>query len=319
MTPSELNFILGALKIRNRRYKYYKDKYALELLKHHLNDQITISELKKSNLGFLTKKKLVTDILAKAGNNLVSNKNFQPDEKHGIDFEITLGRWGDYDEKENDPWYQTSRTGLNLVLQLNFDKKHNDAYHTLIKPVKTNHPFVYYGHPVCYKQFLSMSWARLDVDLDAGEVLIEEIQNDWLRNATAAAKWGYKRLKKEKVKDKDKPDVYNTTSLDAYIKYYEMYLKKYIEVWEEATMNLVIDFSLKELGCKRIFYNTFDTWNYMKGLADDYTRPPKSLYTKLPKRFGFKRTDEVPILLRKDVSLKKKLRKEGLEWHVLAF
>ncbi|MEL7005496.1 MAG: hypothetical protein AAFN93_22605, partial [Bacteroidota bacterium] len=313
MIPSKLKFIRSVLEKDNNYYNYYRDKYVLELLRNSLKEPVSIAVLKKSRLGFLTNKKVVRNILAKAGNKCVTGSDFEHVDDKGIDFNVSLGQWGGYEYESNDPWYQTSRSGLNLVLQLNFDQAHNQAYYKLISPRKSNHPFVYYGHPVRYKKnYLTMSWARLDVDLDAGEVLIEEIQNDWLRNATTAARWGYKRLRKQKVKDRDRPDVYNTTSIASYIKYYEEHLKKYIEIWAEATLNLAITFTLRELGCKRIFYNTYETGNFMKGLSDDYVQPPKSTYTKLPKRFGFEKTHEAPILLKKDGTLQKKLRTEGL-------
>ncbi len=42
--------------------------------------------------------------------------------------------------------------------------------------------FKYTGHPI-HKTRNSIAWARIDLDYLTGEVLIEEIQNDWLRQA----------------------------------------------------------------------------------------------------------------------------------------
>ena len=55
-------------------------------------------------------------------------------------------------------------------------------------------------------------------------------------------------------------------------------------------------FLRSELGLKRIFYYTFDTGNELKRLACD--KPPRSLYTDLPRRFCFRRTHNGPLFLR---------------------
>lgn len=320
MTPSELAFIKSMFYDKKHAlYHYYKDKYALDLLKLKIKEETSIADLKKSHFGFLTQKKTVSEVLAKVGSKTVNGNHFDSVYKtDDIYFNTTLGHWGPRSRKEYDGWYQTSRPGLNLVLQLNFDRVHNDAYYKLVRPDKDWHPFMNDDHPVLKRRGFTMSWVRLDVDLDAGEVLIEEIQNDWLRDVQYEVKWIYDQLDKRKAKD-SKACIVKNSWQEQYITYYEQHLKKYKDVWEEASLNFAISFAVKELGCKHVFYNTFETGNFMKGMDEYYSKPPRSLYTKLPRRFGFVQTEEPPIMLSKEKRLRKKLRTKGLKWYKLTF
>ncbi len=50
-----------------------------------------------------------------------------------------------------------------------------------------------------------------------------------------------------------------------------------------------------ELGIRRIFYHTFDSGVKLNRIAG--TRPPRSLYTRLPSRFCFRETCVPPSFL----------------------
>ena len=184
-------------------------------------------------------------------------------------FVLTLNGWGDSDRG----WDQTSRNQCNLVLQLNFDGFHMQEYHRLVKP--NDHyrdgegPFEYLGHPVCQKQRKTMSWIRMDIDFSTNEVLIEEIQNDWLRKAE------YEDLKY----------------------YVEQVLTPYQNIWAEASMAAALRFIRDELGISTVFYHSFDTGKKIKAVCGS---PPRSMYTQLPKQFGFESTQESPEFLMQD-------------------
>ena len=319
MTPSEMEFLMATLETNKKTYRYFKDKYALDLLAWQLKVEVSVSSLKKSEWGFLTQKDAVKQRLAKAGSKKISSRNFA-DVYHPEDiyFNYTIGQWGEYFKRYKDEWYQTSRSGKNLVLQLNFDESHNINYYKWVRPKNDNHPFTDHGHPICEKGALTMAWARLDIDLENGDVLIEEIQSDWLRYAKSEMRLAKRRLEEAEQKPKEGLNVplakFRNTCL---IRYFEECLKKYVAIWEEAVLNLAIQFSISELGCEKVYYNTFDTGNIMKELSAEYTRPPKSLYTKLPKKFGFKITREPPKMLKEEKLLRKRLKTKGLEWFVL--
>ena len=299
-------------------FYYYKDKYALDLLRLllHTNDELRISELKKSRFGSLLQKAPVKALLAQHGKAMLSKQDL---DKHsnseGRWFHYTFEEWGEYIPHRKDGWYQTTRPGVNLVLQLNFDDFHNYIYHQLVKPEKEDHPFVYYSHPVKHKGSYTLAWARLDVSLDTGEVLIEEIQTDWLREV----RYWVHHLERRIVAGENlgRHWVLEGTTIHALREYYEHMARIYANMWDEAMLSLAIHFGKEVLGLERVFYHTFETGNYLKGLDQYMSKPPRSLYTKLPRRFGFTETDEAPRLVKEEKYLKKKLRKEGLRWFEL--
>ena len=229
-------------------------------------------------------------------------------------FNINLRAWGAFKPHRKEKWRQTTRPGYSLVLRLNFDQMHDVPYYKLIRPVE-DHPFRYSGHPVCQNNRLTMAWARLDLDLDKSEVLIEEIQNDWIRDAYRM----YNRLvryeKKDKKRFKDHWFFEDTkTDLPAFKKYLEEVPEGYKKVWDEAMMSAAIWFSVKELGISDIYMHTHEGGKLLKDC-----NPPRSIYTKLPRRFGFKKTNVAPVFIQNCHYLKKILRKNKIEWWRLNF
>ncbi|GAB5409856.1 MAG: hypothetical protein BalsKO_22210 [Balneolaceae bacterium] len=314
LTPEEYTFIKEILGAEKKFFYYYKDKYALEVAKLLCNDTLKISELKKSDFSFLLQKHPLKVILSDLGRDTLTKDDLErfinPDGKH---FHYTISEWGEYKRHRNDDWFQTSRPGKNLVLQLNFDADHNREYHRLVKPDKEDHPFVYGGHPTKCKRSYTLAWARLDISLETGEVLIEEIQNDWLREV----RYWVKRAQ-QSVEEKEDTSTHwflGRTSYNALKEYVEDVITSYAKLWDEAALCLAIQFCKQELGIERIYYHTFEGGNYLKGL--EYSQPPRSLYTKLPRRFGFTETEEAPRLLKEERYLRKKLRKRKLKWFQL--
>ncbi|MEQ9265425.1 MAG: hypothetical protein RLN81_09410 [Balneolaceae bacterium] len=316
MKPTEYNFIKEILGEEKKPFYYYKDKYALEVAKLLCEDGLRISELKKSEFKFLLQKRPIKSVLSDLGKDTLKNEDLDkfidPD---GKNFHYTISKWGEYEKHRNDGYYQTSRPGINLVLQLNFDDVHNNAYHQLVRPEKGYHPFAFSIHPASQKRSYTMAWARLDISLDTGEVLIEEVQNDWLREAVYWLKRAQLFLEQDRNRDTSEHWLLSRTSLQAINEYLAIIITSYIKLWDEAVLCLAIQFSKKELGLDNIFYHTFEGGNYLKGL--EQSRPPRSLYTKLPRRFGFTETDEAPKLLKEERYLKKKLRKRNLKWFQL--
>jgi hypothetical protein len=79
------------------------------------------------------------------------------------------------------------------VLQLNFNHQHDRLFHESIHPAQDgvfnngDHPVLQRGDRSYYRE--TLAWSRLDIDFDLGEVLIEEIQNDWVRDVAWLRKW----------------------------------------------------------------------------------------------------------------------------------
>lgn len=316
MTSDELSFLTETLGTAKKDYYYYKDQYAADILSMALQGPVKVADLKKSRFGRFTHKKAVSSILGAVGKNTVNGKDFAGHyHEEAVKFGVTLGSWGEYAKGGKDPWYQTSRNGWNLVLQLNFNENHLCDYFRLIRSCTDFHPFIYADHPVLKKAGFTLAWSRLDVDLENGEVLIEEIQNDWLREAKDEMQDAKVTLELA-AKNKSFSDR-EIRKAENYIRYYEKCLKPYIRIWDEAILNLAIGFAVAELGCRKIWYHTVESGNRLKGLAEDFM-PPRSLYSKLPQRFGFELTDQAPVMLKKDKKLKKKLTDKKLRWFKMA-
>ena len=106
-------------------------------------------------------------------------------------------------------------------------------------------------------------------------------------------------------------DYYETSKFSDYVHF----LTQYQKIWDEASLSLAIHFAKQELGINRIFYHDFDSGNILKGL--DYGKPPRSLYTQLPKRFCFEQTDRAPEMIKNDRYMKKVLKENRLKWWLL--
>ena len=87
--------------------------------------------------------------------------------------------------------------------------------------------------------------------------------------------------------------------------YWEVRLRLSRQVWDEAMLCAAIRFLVEELGIRRIFYHTPESGAFYKGYGAEGA--PRSLYTKLPKRFCFQSVEEGPGFLRKTGRRAKKL------------
>jgi hypothetical protein len=318
MNTQELAFLRECLDWHKKPYFYFKDKYALDLLALYVGAGVKIGVVKQSEWGFLLDKPPLKQITASLPGKLLTAEilsGYWPGEVFA--FTLSLDKWGTAGKHRHETWDQTSRPGLNLVLQLNFGQDHNVRYQQLIRPGEEDHPFITYCHPVNQDKDFTLAWARLDVDLDTGEVLVEEIQNDWLRYADEVYHrvTGLFRESKEQVKNHW---FFRETksSYGRFRQYYENVLQPHAAIWDEAMLAAVIQFVRHELGISRIYYHTFESGNRMKHIRKK--RPPKSLYTRLPRRFGFRETGTAPRLIQNTRYLKKKLAAMAeLSWFVL--
>ena len=310
MTPLEIEFIEKTIGSEHKQFYYFRDKYALQLLQYHVKNSVKISELKSSRYQGLVNKQVVQEVLKSCGDSTLHSEMLADTTVlDGKNFNYTLSSWGEYIPHRNESWYQTSRPGKSLVLQLNFDSWHNFRYHQLIK-YDDYDPFVFTGHPVAEKRQFTMAWTRLDIDLDNGEMLIEEIQNDWLREVNSLVKV-LENISKEKKKRRRRHWFFDNCSPSKFCQYVD-FLKQYQKIWDEAILSLAIHFAKEELGLDMIYHHDFDSGNVLKDL--EYGKPPKSLYTQLPKRFCFEQTDRAPEMLRNEKYLKKTLRNKRLKW-----
>jgi len=294
MELQDLKEIIACLSGDRTKFYYFRDRYALMLLKDYIGDKaMPISTLKQSPYANLLNKGLVKKVLATAGNGVITAEMLEMawDEKP-LAFVTTLAEWGE--GKKDWKWNQMSRQGYHLVLQLNMANDHTQQLKKLIRPDDV-HTFNYWDHPSLNKGNRgTLAWVRLDMDFETGEVLIEEIQCDWIRQVRSAVKRGY--------------SWYGEYSSDEIKAYANDVLAPYAKVWEEAMLSAAIDFIRHELGINKIYYHSFEVGALLKNIK--YSKPPRSLYTKLPKQFGFQKTPQGPEFLMREkrvLKLQKKI------------
>ncbi len=299
MRLNEAREIIDCLPKGKTRFYYFKDRYALLLLSLAAEEHRSKKELRSSRFARLLDKEVVREALSQSRGSELAAEDV--DAVWPVRYEcyfLTLAIWG---SNRRDVYYQTSRNGFNIVLQLNFSSEHDDPYRRLVDP-SDRRPFEYGGHPIATGQFHTLAWARLDIDLANEQALIEEIQNDWIRKA----------LRARRVAARQRGPRYRWGSKvnnNRVIRYVDNNLKRHEAIWHEAMLSAAIWFLRCELGVRKIYYHTHESGARLKSI--EYRLPPRSLYTRLPRRFCFAETDEVPGLLA--ASTRSRVRRERLE------
>jgi len=158
---------------RRITFPYFNGRYALLLLKYLIGDGCRIAELRLSNFSSLLEKPVTKTLLAHAGDGQITPELLALTwSEPTLNFVVTIDAF--------DGWTQTSRSGSNLVIQLNFANDHQSAYQHLMRPI--NYGLFQGGaHPTCRSGLETLAWVRVDLDLDREEALIEEVQSDWIR------------------------------------------------------------------------------------------------------------------------------------------
>lgn len=317
MKKADVDMVVACLGDQRRVFHYFKDRYCLDLIDMEMARQQTasmsIASLKASRLGRYLHKPLLAGLLKHCASGRVNRADLALG--YPVDplaFTVTLDEWGNGERG----WDQTSRNQSNLVLQLNFDRGHQAQFQQLVAPNAQARPFESDWHPVRHSGPKTLAWARLDVDLVYGEVLIEEIQNDWLRKAAAALN----RVKHRRALGAQiKPEQVVrglACSFEALQHYVEVLLAPYQRVWAEAMLLAALRFVREELGIDKVYYHSFETGNRLKSVCG---QPPKSLYTRLPQQFGFELTHEPPRLLAQHKFARRCLRAiDNPSWYRLA-
>jgi len=324
MKTCEINDIIRSLPKGRTVFHYFKDRYAIELLGNYVGDEgKSIRDIKSSPYGRLLQKPLFKNTLAEAGTGRLCQADVRSHWPSSYQsYRLTLGEWGH--EKPKDPdWYQTSIPGKNLVLHLNFNNEHTKAYTNAIHPKKDSHPFTYFDHPHSRGKHHTLAWARMEVDLDRGEALIEEIQSDWLRSVKSDQEL-FKKIFVLKEPRKRGTQWYLDNYYDGMkhvnqvLNYFEKTVRSHDRIWSEAMLYAAIWFLHSELGINRVFYHTHETGNRLKSIPMD-GGPPRSLYTDLPKRFCFKTTTDGPAVVEKKwgTRMVKARKKHPFTWHVM--
>lgn len=306
-TLHEIQYVLS----KSRAVPYFKDKFALDQLGEFAGNGKSVGELKRQFPAFVSKPQ-VKQVLKDAGSGQVTEWDFlSAMPGNCLDFVLTLDRWGVKPKTQKDPHYQTSRSGYSLVLQLNFGFNHDVEYYRHLIDKRCEHgAFNYIGHPVNKNGFKTMAWSRIDVDFNTNEALVEEVQSDWFRHLEAYAKW-----KRDGCWNNNVGYAQPYIKLKSNVTAYQRRVMPYQKMWPEAILHTTVNFIQKELGIEKVWMHTNQTGKVFKELTTRY--PPTSLYSKLPKSYGFKLVDEKPEFLEREDYLKRFFRKARNEkWFV---
>jgi hypothetical protein len=290
MKLAEIEFIRACLPESRTLFHYYKDRYAVMLLQWAGID--TIAGIKRSRYAPLLSRPPVREAVKLCGDGRWVPGRVREPWEESYAFRLTLGQWP-MTEKVG-AWQQTSRRQHNLVLQINFSGMHNSVFRTVFGDA--DWIFGTQAHPVSNRE-TTLSWVRLEIDLDASEALIEEIQNDWLRSAYSERRYHPHfvvtdengRIAESMIRRR------RVIPFDRYRSYVEQTLHPYRRLWDELTLSAALWFLRDELGIRRIFYHTVESGRFYKSMEKSH--PPRSLYSTLPERFCFERTDEMPGFL----------------------
>jgi hypothetical protein len=298
MKLDEINELRAMLPTGRTLFSYARHQYGLQLLRYAAPAPTPITALRQSAAAPLLQKPAVRSALSQCGKQLrASLLDMQiaslPAREH---YALALDVW--------DGGIQISRPGANLVLQLNFSHQHNRAFERLLKP-EPGWDFNGWGHPVlrgdAAGRRYTLAWARLDIDFDNGEALIEEIQTDWVRrarNAYTCAKSGVKQSYWHR----------HMGAMTHFVEYYESCLANHIAHWDEAMLTATLFFLREELGLRNIWTHTPQSGLLLKKMDARYA-PPVSLYSDLPQRFCFRATESLPRFLAQDGRIIKRLRR----------
>lgn len=301
MDKETIHFIRNTLHKGRSVYHHFADSHAFLLLENYVGEQgQTIQNIKESPFGTLLNKPSIKKVLFRMkGERLTSWElmNSWPQSRDG--YRLTLGTWPDLDRRPDPRWDQITRKGWNLVLQLNFPISHNRILRQSVEDWQE--PLEYSLHPIHKGEEITLAWSRIDLDLETGEALIEEIQSDWIRDV------------------RDYADDNWSESAKSWKKYYEEILLPKGKKWPEIMLTATLWFLVSEIGLRQIFYHTADTGVTMKRIH--WKAPPRSLYTDLPKRFCFQKTHNGPLFIRdfKDRKLHSRFIDPKTTWYVLEF
>lgn len=301
---------------KRRVYYYFKDRYALYLLGRAAGRGSSVRSLKKSPFAPLINRPVVKSALATHGRPTVTRSDFEsiwPADP--LAYRITFDSWGQTSRLAwRKGWNQTSRGGKNLVAQLNFPVSHNRAYHTLVD-TEDNRPFEYYGHPVS-EQEQTLAWARIDIDPEEGVALIEEVQSDWLHDVFSILRGLNSCGHTGEARRRCRGAYLDDWGVGGDERRFRLYVERVFWplacLWQETMLSAVIEYLAEELAITSIYFHTWETGRWVKGMDEDHP-PPRSIYTELARKFCFGKTNEGPRLVEESLERRIGTRRKYLD------
>jgi hypothetical protein len=290
MTSTEVEWILSRHGQEATTYTYFRDKYALLLAAWATGEGQRVTDFKRGRLAGLLQKDILKQHCARHAVLREADLLAHAAPGEGWTLRRTLSYWG-----EAGCWWgaQTSREGYNLVLRLDFGHQ-QDRMAARLRVADVLEELDGRNHMHLAESY-NVAWCRLDMDWETGEVLIEEIQNDWLRDALRfkTAEWRYYDCLPWYCLPR-KADLRNDAR---FLEYCRTVIEPLEKVWSEAIVCAALEFIRNELGLRTVYMHTADCGARLKGMSDQYMLPPRSLYQEVPRRLCFEPTGEVPAFL----------------------
>ncbi|RYD37269.1 MAG: hypothetical protein EOP87_03865, partial [Verrucomicrobiaceae bacterium] len=244
MKQHEAEELLALLPRGRTLFTYGKDWYAISLLRMVM-DRTCHEDLKKTSLGRLFDKPQLKAWLGTLGKKTFTGRDLDmlwPQETET--YRLTAGLF--------EGWTQTTRKGdhgWNVVLQLNLNGS-DAAWMERLMPERDDDPFERTWHPIHQGRHRTLAWARIDLDWNTGEALIEEIQNDRLRDIRDDVE----QIRREKLHTLRRYGVEMDAKL--VLRYWDERLRLSRQFWDEAMLCAAIRFIVEELGIRRIWYHS---------------------------------------------------------------
>lgn len=287
MNPSEFEDVQRRLPRAPMPFPYQKDDFALWLLGQAAGSGRLLRDLRRSPYAKLLQRPRVKTVLGRCGSGRVTALDLRRAAVADAPvFTLTWGRWGHTSQKQwSRGYHQMARRGLNLVVQLNLPSDHVRDYTHMVKPCEA-HPFLSTSHPVAEDGHLTLAWARIDLDLERREALVEEVQSDWVREARDWLTYGYYL-----------PDAAgDPQKIETYVRYV---LAPLAALWDEAMLTAALMVLRDHLRIAKVFYYDYETGHLVKKSQRRRRRAtgPRSLYSDLPKTFCFEKTLGGPVFL----------------------
>lgn len=297
---------LGERLPQDLSYPAFTDRDAAWLLFQRMGEQQRIADLGKGRLAPLMNRPSIRAVTARCGDGRLRARDLLPladpltafEPEAGLSptapveaawaammeaetrwFTVSFATWPQSDEVSDWRDLQVSRQGCNLVLQVNFPDAHQRDFYRVFN-AQARRAIEYSGHPVRTNGPITMAWARLDFEPGGRDLLIEEVQTDWLR----VLRSGRTTLQGLVAKrDRARARAYIDDTLSRY------------KDWARVTLLAALAFSVAELGIRRIWLHQPGSGARLKHIQGEL--PPRSLYTDLPRRFGFRPTVRAPAFL----------------------
>lgn len=310
MDTKLLNEVIACLPKGKTHFRYFEGAYAPKLLELLMPNEVPVLEARQSSYAKLLQNKLLKPLIANSGDGRLRKELVRHIwQEPSLPFLLSVSRW---DGRKDWKWNQVSRRGENLVLQLNMPMQHERLFKQWLAP-EDEYSFNWsYIHPTQKKDEANsyfretLAWARIDLDLDNNEALIEEIQSDGAREMHSLKK-RFKACSEEGCK-----------VCQQRMKYIDWFAP-YGKLWSEAILMASIEFLKTEIGVQHIYMHTDRSGWKLKHMSKDW-RAPRSLYSVLPKKFTFKRTCGAPLFLRETKQYKKLVKAQpDIDFHYLSF